>query len=106
MKKELRSIICSIFLCYYNILTSSYQRFNFESNLRPKLLKLVNNDTNIDNRESNLMEQIKNQDLKNEIKNRPEDKINDFSDFLKIEQDYLIKQIDLDKGIGKNDLLK
>jgi 5-methylcytosine-specific restriction endonuclease McrBC GTP-binding regulatory subunit McrB len=52
------------------------------------------------------MEQIKNQDLKNEIKNRPEENINYFSDFLKIEQDYLIELIDLDKGIGKNDILK
>ena len=52
------------------------------------------------------MEQIKNQDLKKEISNRPEEKINNFSDFLRIEQDYLVDQIEIDKGIGKNNLLK
>jgi hypothetical protein len=79
---------------------------NFDFELRYTLLKLINNDANIDKIGSNLIEQIKNQDLKKEISNRPENKINNFSDFLRIEQDYLIDQIELDKGIAKNGLLK
>ena len=51
------------------------------------------------------MEQIKNKDLKDEIETGYEE-INNFNDFLKIEQDYLINQIELDKGIGKNNLTK
>ena len=37
---KLRSIICSIYLCYYVRLTSERMRFNFEMELRPILLKL------------------------------------------------------------------
>ena len=103
---KLRSIICSIYLCYYVRLINQEIRFNFEMKLKPILLKLVNYERNIDDRESNLMEQIKNQDLKNEIERRPEETINNFSDFLRIEQDYIINQIELDKGIGKNYFLK
>jgi len=103
---KIRSIICSIYLCYYIRLTNQEIRFNFEATLRPILLKLVNNEDNIDEKGGTLMEQIKNQDLKNEIEKRPEEVINNFSDFLRIEQDYLIDQIELDKGIGKNALLK
>jgi replication-associated recombination protein RarA len=50
---------------------------------------------------------MSNEELKKEIKHRSEKIGKNFSDFLKIEQDYLIEQIkDLDKGIGKNSLLK
>ena len=104
---KLRSIICSIYVCYYARLTNQCIRFNFEDIIRPILLKLVNNETNID--ESGgylLMEQIKNKDLKNEIDKIPEEVINNFSDFLRNEQDYIIDQIELNKGLGKNALLK
>ena len=103
---KLRSIICSIYLCYYIRLTDQETRFNFEAELRDILLKLVNNDSNIEKKGgTSLMEQIKNENLKKEIEFRKE-KIERFSDFLKIEQNYLIDQIELDKGIGKNALLK
>ena len=53
------------------------------------------------------MEQIKSNKLfYDEIDSRPLEEINQFSDFLKIEQDFLKEQIELDKGIGKNVLLK
>ena len=103
---KLRSIICSIYICYYIRLKNDRIRANFESSLRYILLKLINNEDNIDLKGSKLMEQIKNQDLKKEISNRPEEMINHFSDFLRIEEDYLIDQIEIDKGIRKNNLLK
>lgn len=62
-------------------------------NLRPILLKLVNYERNIDNIESNLMEQIKNQDLKNEIERRPEETINNLRDFIRIELRLYNRQI-------------
>ena len=60
----------------------------------------------MDEKKGNLVDQFKNKELKNEMLSRPENKIEQFSDFIKIEQDYLINQIELDKGIGKNSLLK
>jgi len=77
---KIRSIICSIYICYYTRLTNPEIRFNFENNLRSALLKLVKNNIN----ENEMM---------------PED-------FLRSEQNYLIDQIELDKGIGKNSILK
>ena len=103
---KLRSIICSIYLCYYIRLTDQKIRFNFEAVLRPVLLKLVNNDINYNDEGNNLIKEIKNKDLIDEINTRPEEIIKTFSDFLKIEQDYILNQIELDKGIGKNTLLK
>jgi len=102
---KLRSIICSIYLCYYIRLANQEIRFNFETKLRDILLNLVNNDINIDKKGSSLMEQIKNKSLKNEIEINKETIIQ-FSDFLNIEQNYLIEQIELENGIGKNALLK
>ena len=103
----LRSIICSIYLCYYIRLTDQKIRTLFESELRPIFLKLINYDKNKEDNGSGLLEQIDNEELKLEIDTRsPDEIINNFTDFLKIEQDFLIEQIELDKGIGKNTLLK
>ena len=103
---KLRSIICSIYLCYYIRLTDDEIRSNFEAELSPILLKLVNYENIIDEKGDDLIDKIKNEELKNEIYTRPEEIIKKFSDFLRIEQDYIIDQIELDKGIGKNALLK
>ena len=103
---KLRSIICSIYLCYYIRLTNVEIRGNFENELRAILLKLVNNDENYEEKGGNLLDEIKNKELLDEINSRPEEMINQFSDFLRIEQNYLLNQIELDKGIGKNTLLK
>ena len=61
---------------------------------------------NTEEKGGNLVKNFKNKELKNEILSRPKESINFFSDFIKIEQDYLIDQIELEKGIGKNTLLK
>jgi len=104
---KLRSIICTIYLCYYIRLTNKETRENFEAVLRPILLQLVTGEKKIDNKGNILMDQIKsNKSFYDEITNRPIEEIHKFSDFLKIEQDFLIDQIELDKGIGKNALLK
>ena len=104
---KLRSIICSIYLCYFIRLTNKETRGYFENVLKPILLKLVTGLTSLDEKEAQIMEQIKsNEEFYNEIFLRKEEEINKFSNFLEIEQDFLVDQIELDKGIGKNALLK
>ena len=103
---KLRSIICSIYICYYIRLTDDRKRNNFDNLLRPALLRLIINKKNDNSEGKDLMEEIKDEELGKEILKRPEEIIRNFSDFLKIEQDYLLNKIELDKGIGKNTLLK
>ena len=103
---KLRSIICSIYICYYIRLTDDRKRNNCDNLLRPALLRLIINKKNDNLEGKDLMEEIKDEELGKEILKRPEEIIRNFSDFLKIEQDYLLNKIELDKGIGKNTLLK
>ena len=103
---KIRSIICSVYICYYIRLTDEKKRSNFDNLLRTSLLKLIIKNINDDMKEKELMEQIGEKDLGKEINKRPEEIIRNFSDFLKIEEDYLLNKIELDKGIGKNTLLK
>ena len=109
---KIKSIICSIYICYYLRLLDD-KRNIFNCRLRKILLKLVNlgeieNDIKGDeekenNEEDNLIDEINYKELKYDLK---EEIINQFSDILKIEEEFLIDKIDLDKGIGKNNLLK
>ena len=103
---KIRSIICSIYICYYIRLTSDKKRSNFDNLLRPFLLKLIINKKNENSEVKELMEEIKDEEFGKEILKRPEEIVRNFSDFLRIEQDYLLNKIELDKGIGKNTLLK
>ena len=107
---KIKSIICSIYLCYYIRLINDEERKKFDNKLRKVLLELVNvyfeekNDENNENmKNSDLFDKIKYKPLKKYIK---EKEIKYFSDFLKIEEDFLLNQIDLDKSIGKNSILK
>jgi len=101
---KIRSIICSIYLCYYIRLTSDMIRRNFEVELRPIFFELINNEKT-EEKNGNLIDQIKNEQFRNEIRIRSED-IKKFGDFIKIEEDYLFEQVKPEKGIGKNSLLK
>jgi len=76
--------------------------------LRNILLKLVNIDyeDKVEEKGGNLINQIKNEELKNEIIVNREKIEKNFSEFLRTEQEFVLDQIDLDKGIGKNTLLK
>ena len=105
INNKLRSIICSIYLNYYTRLTNYKIKSYFESELRQILLKLINNNREKEYKGYPLMKEIINEDFKNEINCRMEN-IHKFSDFVKLEQDFLINQINIDKGIAKNSLLK
>ena len=106
LNNKIRSIICSIYINYYMRLTNIENKYNFESQLQPILLQLINNG-NFEGNGIKLLDKINYKDLKDEIISRPEEKIyNFFSDFIRIEQDYLINQINIEKGIGKTSTLK
>ena len=49
---KLRSIICSIYICYYIRLSNLKMRIYFECELKYILLKLINNEGNIDEKGS------------------------------------------------------
>ena len=109
---KIKSIICSIYLCYFIRLTDEKKRNSFDIRLREILLKLVNTgeagneikeEAKDSEKKDNLLEQIKYEKLKKDLK---EESLNQFSDLLKIEEDFLLDKIELDKGIGKNNLLK
>ena len=102
---KLRSLICSVYICYFIGLTNDKKRHEFEIILRGMLIQLINKEKTKESSQ-NLIDQIKNKDLKDEILSRSENIINNFQDFLEIEQDYLINQMELGKGIGKNSILK
>ena len=118
---KIKSIICSIYLCYYIKLTDNTKRGNFNNKLRDVLLRLVNiglpeekkgptnedeiNDNIKNNDENNddVIGQIKNKELKRYMN---AESMKYFSDFLKIEEEFLLDRIELNKGIGRNDLLR
>jgi len=102
---KIKSIICSIYLCYYIRLINDEKRGSFDNELQKTLLEIVNiysEEKSDEENKSNLFDKIKNQKLKTDITGN----MNQFSDLLKIEEEFLLKQIELDKGIGKNELLK
>ena len=101
---KIKSIICSIYLCYYIRLTDDEKRGSFDTELQKILLKIANvySDDKIPE-EGSLFDKIKYKKLKDDLRNK---NILKFSDFLKREEDFLLDQIELDKGIGKNQLLK
>ena len=102
---KIKSIICSIYICYFIRLNDFCIRANFEHILMKILLKLVNAE-NVNEEDENccsLFDQIKYKELKEDLK---EQRFINFSDFLELEEEFLLDVMELDKGIGKNILLK
>ena len=66
------------------------------------MFKLVNN-IEIEDQDKEFVKCIYNEDSRNEIE--PE-KTNNLSDPIKLEEDYLINQMELENGIGKTSFLK
>ena len=104
---KIKSIICSIYLCYYIRLKDGYKRSIFDHTLQKSLLNIVNvyseeKDEDKD-REGDLYSKIKYGRLRDDFR---EHNFRYFSDSLRIEEEFLLDQIELDEGIGKNQLLK
>jgi hypothetical protein len=104
---KIKSIICSIYLCYYIRLKDEDERSIFDHTLQKSLLNIVNvyseeKDEDKD-REGDLYSKIKYGRLRDDFR---EHNFRYFSDLLRIEEEFLLDQIELDEGIGKNQLLK
>ena len=104
---KIKSIICSIYICYFIRLTNEENRGKFDAELQNILLKISNiyceEKEKDEKSDANLFSKIKYQRLAIEFREKNFQK---FSDLLKIEEEFLLNQIELDKGIGKNQLLK
>ena len=87
---KILSIIISVYICYYIRLNEENKKFEFNCVLRENLIALINS-------------------FEDEVKIKAyiqENNIRNFSDFLILEEEYLLDKIELFKGIGKNDILK
>jgi len=103
---KIKSIICSIYLCYYIRLTNEEKRGKFDAGLQKILLEIANvhGKKNEDEKDYiNLFTKIRYEKLSQDLRGKS---FQNFSDLLKIEEEFLLEQIELDKGIGKNQLLK
>ena len=102
---KIKSIICSIYLCYYIRLINDEKRNKFDGELLKQLLQIAN--VYCENKEEDtkgdIKAQIKYEKLKIELRQK---KFEKFSDLLRIEEEFLLEQVELDKGIGKNQLIK
>ena len=102
---KIKSIICSLYICYYIRLIDEIKRTQFDIRLKQLLIKLINkiNEKEEDIKEGDLIESINFEELKEDLRDK---KVNQFSDFIKIEEDFLMNLIELDKGLEKNNILK
>ena len=104
---KIKSIICSIYLCYFIRLTNEDKRGKFDAELQQILLEIANVNYEVKTEDEknipDLFSKIKYERLAQDLREKNFQK---FSDLLKIEEEFLLEQIELDKGIGKNQLLK
>ena len=103
---KIKSIICSIYLCYYIRLINEELRGKFDSELQETILKIVNvysNEKSDEGNKTNLFDKIRNKKLKDELTDK---NIEHFSDLLRIEEEFLLTKVELAPGIGKNESLK
>jgi len=104
----LKSIIISIYLCYYTRLIDQNTRTIFDNQLIDSFLELVNCDSNKNgkNEGKELISKIHGPFLKEYIQEELNNKFKRFSEVLESEQDFILENIELDEGIGKNKSLK
>ena len=108
---KLKSIIISIYLNYYIRLVDGKTRSKFDGELKDFFKQLVNYEYRNKEKPKNLNEDdiIINEDLKNDLLfNYDISDTNNFSfsQILSGEQDFILDNINLEKGIGKNNSLK
>ena len=108
---KLKSIIISIYLCYYIRLVDGTSRTNFDPELEDNFKKLVNYKSTSSENANNTTNKdvIDDGDLKDDLKSNYN--ISDFNQFhfshiLSCEEDFILNNINLNKGIGKNKSLK
>jgi len=100
----------SVYLCYYIRLVDETTRTKFDGDLQEEFKKLANYKFVFKNQENyDENEIIHDDDLKNDLKFNYN--ITDFTQFhfsqiLSLEQDFILENVSLNKGIGKNKSLK
>jgi len=109
--EKLKSIIISIYLSYYIRLVDGASRSKFNNNFKKDFKKLVNYNFDINKQIENFNEDdlIYEGELKDDLQENYG--INDFSEFnfhdiLSKEEDFILDNVNPEKGIGKNDSLK
>lgn len=108
---KILSIIISIYLCYYIRLIDKKTRDNFNNQLGDLFVELVNyqEKPNEENSNKGLLFRLNetfSKYLQNEMKEYAISSFENFSEILTIEQKFLLTNIEIDKGIGKNKLLR
>ena len=111
---KLKSIIISIYLCYYSRLVDQNTRSNFVTEMDKPFKQLVNykssNKSDENNSDSNKTdEMILDEDLKKDLEFNygiTDFNLFHFNQILSLEQDFILSNISLNKGIGKNASLK
>ena len=107
---KLKSIIISVYLCYYIRLVDKKTRSEFDTDLQAHFKELANYKFVLKDKENfNENDIIYDDDLKKDLQLNYN--ITDFNQFhfstiLSLEQDFILKNISLSKGIGKNKSLK
>ena len=108
--EKIKSIIISIYICYYIRLTEKQARQDFDKSLMNELVNLVNINTKKNEKEKvevGLLSKIYNQEFLDDIKRR--NKISQFEQFsklLEIEEEFLLDKVELGKGIGNSRSLR
>ena len=106
--EKIKSIIISIYICYYIRLTEKQAREEFDINLMNEFLILINNNTiDSNSNETDLLSKISNKEFIEDIKHR--NKISQFKHFskiLEIEEEFILDKIELGKGIGNSRSLR
>ena len=106
--EKIKAIIISIYLCYAIRLIDKESRSAFDSKLQPKFLELVNYnkiDQKMNKNNSNYLMSMIEEPLKSDIKNDMTD-FQSFRQIIELEQEFILAQIELEKGIGNNNLLR
>ena len=106
--EKIKSIIISIYICYYIRLTEKQAREEFDINLMNEFLILINNNKiDSNSNETDLLSKISNKEFIEDIKHR--NKISQFKHFskiLEIEEEFILDKIELGKGIGNSRSLR
>ena len=102
---KIKSIVCSIYICYYLKLKTKEKRNEFDYYIKKILFQLINvySREKCDEDKEVFLNNIKYKPLYEDIKGK---QFNNFSDFLKLEKEFLINQIDINIDIGQNEKLK
>ena len=107
---KIKSIILSIYINYYIRLINHKEQSNFEKELKPLIKELINYKNKKKNddfvKKGNLLSQL-DEPLKSDLAQEMKDNdLDNFSAILTLEEMFVLKEINIEKGIGLNRLLR